>query len=198
MPPNDRPHRGDGGGGAVKKVADWFLSELCGAGTPLSRPLWQDGGMNNEEGRTQKAEGKRQGTTGTDAANGAGDSRRVQEWWDRLSQGERRLICSVMGLLRGAKRSQLQDVARAAAKWERGLGCFIKVRLMNGASRTGHLSKGAGQLQRRVSITVLPTPAHSSPSLRSPAPQRGEGVTPGVTSSPSAARSLRGVAPNPD
>jgi len=54
-----------------------------------------------------------------------------QEWWASLSAGERRLICSVVQMLRGAKRSQLRDVARAAVKWERGLGCFIKVRLMN-------------------------------------------------------------------
>jgi hypothetical protein len=52
------------------------------------------------------------------------------EWWASLSAGERRLICSVMQMLRGAKRSQLRDVARAAMKWERGIGCFIKVRLI--------------------------------------------------------------------
>ena len=56
---------------------------------------------------------------------------RPQEWWASLSNGERRLICSLMELLRGAKGSKLQDVANAAAKWERGIGCFIKVRLMN-------------------------------------------------------------------
>lgn len=54
-----------------------------------------------------------------------------QEWWKNLSQGERRLICSLMELLRGAKKCQVAEVARAAAKWERGIGCFIKVRLMN-------------------------------------------------------------------
>jgi hypothetical protein len=59
----------------------------------------------------------------------------TQEWWALLSPGERRLIRNLMGLLRGAKRSRMQDVARAAAKWERGIGCFIKVRLINGANR---------------------------------------------------------------
>ena len=53
------------------------------------------------------------------------------EWWESLTSGEQKLICSLMRMLRGAKRSQLADVARAAAKWERGIGCFIKVRLMN-------------------------------------------------------------------
>jgi len=54
-----------------------------------------------------------------------------QEWWASLSNGERRLICSVMKMLRGAKQSEIREVARAAVKWERGIGCFIKVRLMN-------------------------------------------------------------------
>ena len=48
-----------------------------------------------------------------------------------MSNGERRLICSVMKMLRGAKQSEIREVARAAVKWERGIGCFIKVRLMN-------------------------------------------------------------------
>ncbi|HNW08040.1 MAG TPA: hypothetical protein PK202_14250 [Verrucomicrobiota bacterium] len=54
-----------------------------------------------------------------------------QEWWKSLSDGERRLIWNVMKMLRGAKRSAILDVARAAAKWESGIGCFIKFRLMN-------------------------------------------------------------------
>jgi hypothetical protein len=49
--------------------------------------------------------------------------------WTGLSCGERRLICALMRMLRGAKRSQIADVARAAAKWESGISCFIKVRL---------------------------------------------------------------------
>lgn len=54
-----------------------------------------------------------------------------QEWWMSLSDGERRLIWSVMKMLRGAKRSAILDVARAASKWELGIGCFIKFRLMD-------------------------------------------------------------------
>jgi len=54
----------------------------------------------------------------------------AQNWWSNLSNGERRLICAVMNMLKGAKRSHIKDVARAAAKWETGIGCFIKIRLM--------------------------------------------------------------------
>ena len=82
------------------------------------------------------------GTNATDRERNPGG---VQEWWASLSAGERRLISSVMGLLRGAKRSQLRDVANAAAKWERGIGCFIKVRLMS-ASRAGQ--------QRKARLTI--------------------------------------------
>jgi hypothetical protein len=34
-------------------------------------------------------------------------------------------------LLGKAKRSQAPELAQAAVKWERSLGCFIKVRLKN-------------------------------------------------------------------
>ncbi len=47
-----------------------------------------------------------------------------------MSGGERAVIRTVVWLLRSVKRSQIGEVARAAAKWERGLGCFIKVRLI--------------------------------------------------------------------
>ena len=77
---------------------------------------------------------------------------RRADWWESLSLGERKLICSLMRLLRGARESQLRDVARAAAEWERGIGCFIKVRLMNGHSATGNRNfKG-----KQVYITVEP------------------------------------------
>ena len=52
------------------------------------------------------------------------------EWWTRLPGGERALIGAVVRMLRSARRSQVREVARAAVKWERGIGCFIKVRLM--------------------------------------------------------------------
>jgi hypothetical protein len=55
----------------------------------------------------------------------------AQQWWSNLNNGERRLICAVMRMLKGAKRSHIKEVARAAAKWETGIGCFIKIRLMH-------------------------------------------------------------------
>lgn len=55
----------------------------------------------------------------------------IPEWWAVVPAGEQTLLRSIARMLRGAKRSQLQEVARAAAKWERGIGCFIKVRLMH-------------------------------------------------------------------
>lgn len=67
-----------------------------------------------------------------------------QEWWGSLSNGERRLIWSVMKLLRGAKRSDVEEVARAAAKWESGIGCFIKLRLMNTAPKAGRPARQVG------------------------------------------------------
>jgi hypothetical protein len=77
---------------------------------------------------------------------------RWPDWWNSLSPGERKIICSLMRLLRGAKRSQLRDVARAAAEWERGIGCFIKVCLMNGYSATG----GRNYKRKHLCITVAP------------------------------------------
>jgi hypothetical protein len=55
----------------------------------------------------------------------------IPEWWAAVPEGEKTLLHALARMLRGAKRSQLAEVARAAAKWERGIGCFIKVRLMH-------------------------------------------------------------------
>ena len=50
-------------------------------------------------------------------------------WWVALSAGERSVIREVAKILRQAKKSESPEMARAGAKWERVLGCFIKVRL---------------------------------------------------------------------
>jgi hypothetical protein len=73
----------------------------------------------NEEGRRQNAELERLPQVAV-----------VPEWWAAIPEGEKRLLHAIARMLRSAKRSQLQEVARAAVKWERGLGCFIKVRLV--------------------------------------------------------------------
>jgi hypothetical protein len=74
------------------------------------------------------------------------------EWWESLSNGERKLLCSLMEMLFCAKQSQVRDIARAAAEWERGIGYFIKVRLMNGYHSTG----SRRSKRKRVWITVEP------------------------------------------
>ena len=52
------------------------------------------------------------------------------EWWMIAPVGERRFLVGLARMMRSAKRSKSPDVARAAVKWERALGCFIKVRLI--------------------------------------------------------------------
>ena len=53
-----------------------------------------------------------------------------REWWTRLPSGEKAVVRAVFRLLGIAKRNQSREIAQAAVKWERSLGCFIKVRLM--------------------------------------------------------------------
>jgi hypothetical protein len=64
-------------------------------------------------------------------------------WWTRLPMGERALIRAVMRMLRSARRSRVREVARAAVKWERGICCFIKVRLIGESQRAGSRERGA-------------------------------------------------------
>ena len=65
--------------------------------------------------------------------NGAGGAAvTAPEWWLAVPPGERAVICAIMRMLRVIKHSQDTGAARAAAKWERGLGCFMKMRLRRG------------------------------------------------------------------
>ena len=52
------------------------------------------------------------------------------EWWTMAPVGERRFLGGLARMMRSPRRSKSPDVARAAVKWERALGCFIKVRLI--------------------------------------------------------------------
>ena len=52
------------------------------------------------------------------------------EWWALAPLGERRFLGGLARMMRSARRSKSPEVARAAVKWERALGCFIKVRLI--------------------------------------------------------------------
>ena len=54
----------------------------------------------------------------------------VPEWWAAVPEGEKTLLHTIARMLRSAKHSELNEVARAAAKWERGIGCFVKMRLI--------------------------------------------------------------------
>jgi hypothetical protein len=74
----------------------------------------------------------------------------AQHWWSNLSTGERRLICATARMLKGASshgprlcrrpaaatshrrnRPLLKDLIRAISNWERGIGCFIKIRIIH-------------------------------------------------------------------
>lgn len=55
----------------------------------------------------------------------------MPEWWAAAPAGERRFLRGLARVLRGARQSRSPEVAQAAAKWERALKCFIKVRLMH-------------------------------------------------------------------
>jgi len=64
------------------------------------------------------------------------------EWWTMVPVGERRILGGLARMMRRAKRSKSPGVARAAVKWERALGCFIKVRLI------GERQKAEGRMKR--------------------------------------------------
>jgi hypothetical protein len=60
-------------------------------------------------------------------------------------------------MLRGARRSHIADVARAAAKWESGIACFIKVRLTHQRPRriprhTGYIEVDARPIPPPISL----------------------------------------------
>jgi hypothetical protein len=97
----------------------------------------------------------------------------AQQWWSNLSTGERRLICAIARMLKGANpthsrggapvslspreragvrgkgssanphrsnsapvisrpnRPPLKDLTRAISNWERGIGCFLKIRIIH-------------------------------------------------------------------
>jgi hypothetical protein len=69
-----------------------------------------------------------------------------------LPAGERSVIRAVAGVLREAKGSQSLEMARAAAKWERALGCFIKVRLKGERQKAECRMKRLGRLMEAASV----------------------------------------------
>jgi len=81
-------------------------------------------------------------------------NRNNDEWWAALATGEKLFLRSLMRMIQGAKRSQVREVARAARKWESGLGCFIKVRLKaEGGKASNFKPQASGKLQNPNSKT---------------------------------------------
>lgn len=99
------------------------------------------------------------------------------EWWEALTPGEKKLICNLMRMLRGAKKSELRDVAIAAAKWEGSLACFIKVRLI------GQAARGQRFTQRRQGAVCIKVESFRRDAETDPRDA-------GATASPSTLRSL--------
>jgi hypothetical protein len=56
-------------------------------------------------------------------------------WWIVLPTGERVFLGSLMRMIRGAKRSRLAEVARAARFWESKLAFFLKWQLKRNCSQ---------------------------------------------------------------
>ncbi len=57
------------------------------------------------------------------------------DWWLEVPAAEKAVIRDMLSSIRGLKCSQSGPVALAARKWERSIACFIKFRLMGGASQ---------------------------------------------------------------
>jgi hypothetical protein len=73
--------------------------------------------------------------------------REIPEWWADVPTEEREVLCEVMRMVRGLKRSRVPQVARAARAWECGLGCFIRVKLMSRSSAR----RGTGSVRPPIS-----------------------------------------------
>jgi len=74
-------------------------------------------------------------------------------WWRVLPWGERVFLVALARMLRAARESEHPGVKQAAAKWERSLGCFIKVRLMHEARRC-RIACGGGAGTRCAAQTL--------------------------------------------
>jgi hypothetical protein len=126
----------------------------------MSNPDWHlVGTMKNEKAKVRKADNEMQKSEVKNHMTPCHSPKsgvvRKLEWWEVLTPGERKVICSVMRMLRGARRSRLPDVVVAAAKWECGIGNFIKVRLIS-ACRARQLAKALDRAQRRICARCCP------------------------------------------
>lgn len=120
-----------------------------------------------EEGRNQKAEIRRQqytdATYGTDRDR---NSRQVPGWWIEVPDAEKAVIRDVLTAIRGLKASRSAPVGLAARKWERSIACFIKFRLMGGASRW---QRHGPKAEMQANAISSQSTSHSQPSA-SPVP----------------------------
>lgn len=69
----------------------------------------------------------------------------VPEWWSAVPEGEKMVLQAIVQMLRAVKTSPRPDTARAASKGERGIRCFIRVRLIN--ARRGRRAVEGGLLR---------------------------------------------------
>ncbi len=74
---------------------------------------------------------KPNGRMATGQSGAAAAAPALPKWWTAAPAGERRFLRGLARMVRRARRSRSPEVAQAAAKWERTLKCFIKVRLMH-------------------------------------------------------------------
>ena len=89
-------------------------------------------------------------------------------WWTTLSKGEKDLIRALIQMVRGAKRSDIVEVARAARKWESGLVCFFKVRLKNQKTRRIYLHPAVNRTATALgggSLISYPSAGHNQPGV---------------------------------
>ena len=122
----------------------------------------------------------------------------IPAWSLAVPAAEKAVIRDVISSIRGLKSSRSGPVAMAARKWERSIACFIKIRLIGGASRWQVRSRtgihGQASQQRKMGHTSSGAePRHGN------FPQRGEGGAQGTdrpTASPASLRNQPGASPS--
>ncbi len=80
--------------------------------------------MQNDEGKIQNGANQK-------LESNARSPQHIPSWWLAVPQSEKDVIRDVVTAVRGLKRSKSPQVALAARKWERGIVCFIRFRLMS-------------------------------------------------------------------
>lgn len=118
------------------------------------------GGMKKNEIGGQRSEvGGQPGESGMAAARGT-EAGGIPDWWGDVPAAEKAVIRGILGSARGLKQSRLWPVAQAARKWESGIACFIKSRLMGERRRTGLPGAQVG-----ARPTASPTCGRSQPGV---------------------------------